>query len=110
MLAQIAIFFFGFRPLSQVATDVARVESGQAARLEGHYPRELEPLARNVNRLLETEKSNQSRIRNALDSLAHSLKTPLAVIQAGLPLHGGDSEASMQSAVNEMERLIATTT
>jgi len=63
---------------------------------------------RNVNRLLETEKSNQQRIRNALDSLAHSLKTPLAVIQAGLPLHGGAGEASMQNAVEEMKRLIAT--
>ena len=108
VLAQMVIFFFGFRPLGQVASDVARVESGKAERLEGDYPRELEPLARNVNRLLETEKSNQARIRNALDSLAHSLKTPLAVIQAGLPLHGGKAEASMQGAVDEISHLIAT--
>ncbi len=107
-LAQLVIFFYGFRPLRQVAGDVARVESGQAPRLEGNYPRELEPLARNVNRLLETEKSNQERIRNALDSLAHSLKTPLAVIQAGLPLHGGKAEASMQNAVDEISHLIGT--
>jgi two-component system sensor histidine kinase PhoQ len=108
VLAQVMIFFFGVRPLRQVARDVARVESGQASRLEGQYPLELEPLARNVNLLLETEKSNQARIRNALDSLAHSLKTPLAVIQAGLPLHGGDAADSMQHAVDEMSRLIAT--
>ena len=108
LLAQIVIFFFGFRPLRQVAGDVALVESGQASRLEGRYPLELEPLARNVNLLLETEKSNQARIRNALDSLAHSLKTPLAVIQAGLPLHGGDAAGTMQNAVDEMSRLIAT--
>ena len=108
VLSQVLIFFFGFRPLRKVASDVARIESGQAERLQGDYPRELEPLARNVNRLLETEKSNQDRIRNALDSLAHSLKTPLAVIQAGLPLHGGDAEGSMQNAVDEMSRLIAT--
>lgn len=107
-LAQLLIFFYGFRPLRQVAGDVARVELGQAPRLEGHYPRELEPLARNVNRLLETEKSNQDRIRNALDSLAHSLKTPLAVIQAGLPLHGGKAETSMQNAVDEIRHLIGT--
>jgi len=104
VMAQIVIFFFAFRPLRRVARDVARVESGQASRLEGRYPLELEPLARNVNLLLETEKSNQARIRNALDSLAHSLKTPLAVIQAGLP----SSESSMQNALDEMSRLIAT--
>lgn len=108
VLAQLVFLFLVFRPLGRVAGDVARVESGRADRLDGEYPRELEPLVRNVNRLLETEKSNQQRIRNALDSLAHSLKTPLAVIQAGLPLHGGAAEGSMQDAVEEMKRLIAT--
>jgi two-component system sensor histidine kinase PhoQ len=108
VIAQLVIFFFGFRPLSRVAGDVARVESGGAERLEGHYPKELEPLVRNVNRLLETEKSNQTRIRNALDSLAHSLKTPLAVIQAGLPQHGGEQAGSMQGAVDEISHLVAT--
>jgi two-component system sensor histidine kinase PhoQ len=108
VVAQFLIFMLGFRPLRQVARDVARIESGQASRLEGRYPSELEPLARNVNRLLDTEKSNQQRIRNALDSLAHSLKTPLAVIQAGLELHGGKAAQPMQNAADEINRLIAT--
>ena len=104
LVAQMVILYLGFRPLRQVTLDVARVESGQASRLEGRYPVELEPLVRNVNRLLETEKSNQTRIRNALDSLAHSLKTPLAVIQAGL----SRQDSTLQNAVDEMSRLIAT--
>ena len=108
VLAQVLIGLLVLRPLGRVAQDVAGIESGAAKRLEGDYPRELEPLARNVNRLLETEKSNQARIRNALDSLAHSLKTPMAVIQAGLPLHGGKSEESMQNALDEMQHLVAT--
>jgi len=107
-LAQALLLAVVFRPLGRVAGDVARIESGQAERLEGRYPRELEPLVRNVNRLLETEQSNQRRIRNALDSLAHSLKTPLAVIQAGLPQSESASAESMQSALDEMRRLIAT--
>jgi two-component system sensor histidine kinase PhoQ len=108
VLAQLLMLFLGFRPLRQVARDVGRIESGQAPKLEGNYPRELEPLARNVNRLLETEKSNQQRIRNALDSLAHSLKTPLAVIQAGLELYGGEAAKPMRDAADEMHHLIAT--
>jgi two-component system sensor histidine kinase PhoQ len=108
VLAQVVFLVFVFRPLGRVAGDVARVESGLAERLDGRYPRELEPLVRNVNRLLDTEQSNQQRIRNALDSLAHSLKTPLAVIQAGLAPGSGSAETSMQSAVEEMKRLIAT--
>jgi len=110
ILALSQVFFLAlvFRPLGRVAADVARIESGRAERLEGRHPRELEPLVRNVNRLLETEQSNQQRIRNALDSLAHSLKTPLAVIQAGLPQLDKTAADSMQNAVDEMRRLIAT--
>jgi len=108
VLAQLLIAYLVFRPLRRVAQDVASIESGKSERLPDAYPKELEPLARNVNRLLETEQSNQARIRNALDSLAHSLKTPLAVIQAGLPLHGGEAEGSMQNAVDEMQHLVAT--
>jgi two-component system sensor histidine kinase PhoQ len=108
ILAQGVILFLVFRPLGKVARDVARIESGQADRLEDNYPRELEPLARNVNRLLATEKSNQERIRNALDSLAHSLKTPLAVIQSGLSRQGSGADESIQKAVDEMNHLVTT--
>jgi two-component system sensor histidine kinase PhoQ len=108
VVAHLIILMLGFRPLRRIARDVARIESGQASCLQGSYPREIEPLARNLNRLLETEKSNQQRIRNALDSLAHSLKTPLAVIQAGLGLQDGKSAQPMQNAVDEMNHLIAT--
>jgi len=107
-LAQMIFLVAAFRPLGRVARNVARVESGKAERLEGDYPRELEPLVRNVNRLLDTEQANQQRIRNALDSLAHSLKTPLAVIQAGVPADPERVDGSVQDALDEMRRLIAT--
>jgi two-component system, OmpR family, sensor histidine kinase PhoQ len=108
LLAQFMLIYLGFRPLQKVAGDVERVESGQALRLEGHYPREIEPLARNVNKLLETEKANQQRYRNALDSLAHSLKTPLAILRAGLETDGPSAQTSMRKAVDEMNQLVTT--
>jgi len=108
LLAQFMLIYLGFRPLQKVAGDVVRVESGLAPRLEGHYPREIEPLARNVNKLLETEKANQQRYRNALDSLAHSLKTPLAILRAGLETDSPSAQNSMRKAVDEMNHLVAT--
>ncbi len=108
LLAQFMLIYLGFRPLQKVAGDVVRVESGLAPRLEGNYPREIEPLARNVNKLLETEKANQQRYRNALDSLAHSLKTPLAILRAGLEIDGPAAQISMRKAVDEMTQLVAT--
>jgi len=105
--AQFLFFALSLRPLQRVARDVAQIESGQREQLDGRYPRELEPLTRNLDRLLRTEKANQARYRSALDSLAHSLKTPLAIIRSGLA--GGsqrDAEA-MQEAVSDMQHLIA---
>jgi two-component system sensor histidine kinase PhoQ len=61
-----------------------------------------------VNRLLDTEKANQSRYRNALDSLAHSLKTPLSVIRSSLPADTTEKSDVVQNAVSDMQRLIAT--
>ena len=94
-------FFFalGLRPLRKIAGDVAAIESGARESLAGPYPRELEPLTRNLDRLLKTEKANQARYRSALDSLAHSLKTPLAVIRAGLSKNTGPESAGMETGV-----------
>ena len=105
--AQFLFFALSLRPLRQVAQDVAKIESGQSDQLDGPYPRELEPLTRNLDRLMRTEKANQARYRNALDSLAHSLKTPLAVIRSGLSGGSERDKAAMQEAVDDMQHLIA---
>jgi two-component system sensor histidine kinase PhoQ len=108
LLFQLLMIYVGFRPLRRVAQDVAGIESGKAPRLQGHYPVELEPLARNINHLLASEQASQRHYRNALDSLAHSLKTPLAVIRAGLELDGAEAKGSMRKAADDMNVLIAT--
>jgi len=108
LLAQSLLIWLAFRPLQSIASDVAAVESGKAESLVGGYPTELDPLVRNLNRLLATEKANQSRYRNALDSLAHSLKTPLAVIRSGLDESGPESAAAMRRATDEMSHLVST--
>lgn len=108
LAAQLVMIYLGFRPLQKVAQDVALVETGQESQLRGHYPRELEPLARNVNQLLATEKANQLRYRNALDSLAHSLKTPLAILQTGLETDSPAARLAMRRAAEDMNKLVAT--
>lgn len=108
LLAQTLLIWLAFRPLERIAGDVAAIESGGAEALTGPHPAELDPLVRNLNKLLATEKANQQRYRNALDSLAHSLKTPLAVIKSGLEDSGPDSTAAMRRATEEMNHLIST--
>jgi two-component system sensor histidine kinase PhoQ len=108
VLAQLVLLTLGLRPLRRITQDISGIESGKLERLEGHYPKELEPLKRNLNHLLDTEKANQTRYRNALDSLAHSLKTPLSVIRASLPSDASPKTEAMEDAVTDMQRLIAT--
>ncbi len=108
VLAQILLLALGLRPLRRITEDISGIESGKLERLEGNYPRELEPLQRNLNHLLDTEQANQSRYRNALDSLAHSLKTPLSVIRSSLPSDNSPKTLAIQDAVTDMQHLIAT--
>lgn len=75
---------WGTSPLRQLATKLKQVENGKAARLEGDYPWELRGITNNLNELLATEQRQRQRYHATLSDLAHSLKTPLAVIQAEL--------------------------
>ena len=108
VIAQLVLLTLGLRPLRRITQDISAIESGGLERLEDKYPRELEPLKRNLNRLLDTEKANQTRYRNALDSLAHSLKTPLSVIRSSLPADTSAKTTVIEDAVSDMQRLIAT--
>jgi len=108
VLAQLLFLTLGLRPLRRITRDIAGIESGKLQRLEDHYPKELEPLIRNINNLLETEKANQARYSNALDSLAHSLKTPLSVIRSSLPADTAAKSEAVNNAVSDMQHLIAT--
>lgn len=74
-------------PLSRLNNQIRLAESGQIKRIEQHYPPELEKLKSSINHLLDTEQQQRSRYKNSLSDLAHSLKTPLAVLSGttGLP-------------------------
>lgn len=82
LLLQLIWLIWTLKPLSTLQQEVKAIEQGQAQRLTGHYPKELSPLTSQLNQLLDTEQKQRSRYRNALSDLAHSLKTPLAVLQA----------------------------
>ncbi|MFK8015329.1 MAG: ATP-binding protein [Gammaproteobacteria bacterium] len=68
-------------PLRQAADEIQDIEQGERRELSTGYPTELAGLTRNTNRLLSAERKRRSRYRNTLGNLAHSLKTPLAVLR-----------------------------
>lgn len=99
---------WGLRPLKRVADELTALESGRQTRIAGEYPKELERLTSNLNTLLAHEHTRQQRYRDALADLAHSLKTPLAVLRGAM--QGDDSEqakaAVVDSQVEQMDRIV----
>jgi two-component system sensor histidine kinase PhoQ len=84
LLAQLLLLRWGLAPLRQVAGEIQRIEGGEQERIEGRYPTEITGLTQNLNTLLQQERVRQARYREALSFLAHSLKTPLAVLRNSL--------------------------
>lgn len=82
LAAQLLVLRWGLRPLRTVATEIDAIEDGRQEALQSHYPRELRPLTERLNTLLRHERAQQTRYKDALGDLAHSLKTPLAVLRA----------------------------
>ncbi|WP_260961205.1 ATP-binding protein [Pseudomonas citri] len=72
---------WGLRALRRLSQELDEIESGARESLSGEHPRELLRLTGSLNRLLYSEREQRSRYRDSLDDLAHSLKTPLAVLQ-----------------------------
>lgn len=81
ILTQTLILRWGLKPLRYVAEDLLRIENGKEKRLTAQYPKEITPLTRNLNQLLDSSQLQLTRYRDALGNMAHSLKTPIAVLQ-----------------------------
>jgi len=71
---------FGLMPLRRISNALHAIRSGRAERLEGEFPTEIEPLAREVNALIDTNRDIVVRARTHVGNLAHALKTPISVL------------------------------
>jgi two-component system sensor histidine kinase PhoQ len=85
---------WGLKPLGRVTAEVSAVESGRQTRILGAYPNELRRLTDNLNALLAQEAARRQRLDQALGDLAHSLKTPLAVIEGEVTERGVDARGA----------------
>ncbi|MDO9475706.1 MAG: ATP-binding protein [Pseudohongiella sp.] len=81
LIFQLLLLRWGLSPLRRLARDLKQIENGLAESLGNHYPSELSSVTQNLNLLIQSERKQQTRYRTTLGDLAHSLKTPLAVIQ-----------------------------
>lgn len=93
-------------PLRRMEREIHQVEEGRSEALGGGYPRELSGVATNLNTLLIGERKRVARYRDTLGNLAHSLKTPLAVMRAALASNNSASEAVLNPEIDRMSAII----
>ena len=85
---------YGLAPLKRISDAIADIRSGRAERLEGRFPVEIAPLARETNALIDANREIVERSRTHVGNLAHAIKTPLSVIVNEAASHGADPFAS----------------
>lgn len=102
------ILHWSLKPLRRIARQVSEIEAGRCTELDGPYPRELQALTENLNALIQHSQKHLERYRHALGDLAHSLKTPLAVLHGGVENSHSDTElrATVQQQLEQMNRIV----
>ncbi|WP_152045386.1 ATP-binding protein [Aureimonas psammosilenae] len=80
----------GLRPLTNVRRALGEVRAGRAERLVGRFPVEIRPLTVELNALIDNNRRIVERARTQVGNLAHSLKTPLAVLMNEAGIIGGE--------------------
>ncbi|MGH8505919.1 MAG: ATP-binding protein [Stenotrophobium sp.] len=98
LLVQTLVLRWSLRPVRSLTHELQGVESGKQSQIDGTYPIELTPLTLALNSMIQVDRNQQTRYRNALGDLAHSLKTPLAI------LHGMMEQEKVDADIRERLR------
>jgi two-component system sensor histidine kinase PhoQ len=114
LAASFVLFRVVTRPLRRLTERVTAVEQGEAETLGVGWPDELAGVTAHLDRFIVQERGLRERYRTLTDDLAHSLKTPLAVLRNSLaeaPVGGDGAPAAdhelLRAQVARMETVLA---
>lgn len=96
----------GLKPLYNLALELKEIEDGNSESLSGNYPNELSRLTGNLNRLVDSERKQRERYHQRLGDLAHSLKTPLAVISNAVSEPDDDLPEIVKTQYQRMNQIV----
>jgi two-component system sensor histidine kinase PhoQ len=105
LLALAGLLRWMLAPLRRLASQIREVEQGERDQLGSSWPTELTGVVANLNTLLAAERTRIARYRDTLGNLAHSLKTPLAVLRASFP-PGAPGAAQVNQQVERMTAIV----
>lgn len=109
LVLQWLLLRWSLQPLRSVSRELKAVEEGRREGLSGDYPEELKGLTGHLNAFIRAEREHLQRYRNTLSDLAHSLKTPLAVLRSGLETESVDPAVRerLREQLTRMDELVA---
>tara|TARA_R110002124_G_scaffold9586_9_gene49251 strand:+ start:10608 stop:11981 length:1374 start_codon:yes stop_codon:yes gene_type:complete len=99
---------FAMRPVDRLSAAIESVREGDSAAVTGTYPREIAPLAEEVNELLRSNTQIIERARNQVGNLAHGLKTPIAVLRNEAGAQKGALADVVLSESDKMSAIVST--
>lgn len=102
----LVLVVWALRPLRGLNGQLQALNRGEVATISEHYAREIRPLVNNLNQLLAREQAGRERYRNALADLAHTIKTPLAVLRTELHQTRPD-QALMLEQIQRLDDIVA---
>jgi len=94
------------QPMRRLEREIKEIEAGARQRLGELWPSELTVVTSNLNALLDGERTRIQRYRDTLGNLAHSLKTPLAVMRQLLGAGEGAGKAALNTEIDRMNGII----
>ncbi|NBC37395.1 sensor histidine kinase [Novosphingobium sp. FSY-8] len=102
-----AIITLGLRPFRRLGAAVDALRNGRAARVDGDWPDEIAPLVQDLNAYAARNAQIVARGRVAAGALAHSLRTPLAImVDEAERLAEGTAPEAARTLLDESERML----
>ncbi|MGR3379263.1 sensor histidine kinase [Salipiger abyssi] len=104
-----AQLWVGLRPLSGLGARVAALRAGTTDRMGADWPREVRPVATEIDALLTAREAETERARARAADLAHGLKTPLQALMGEADRLRGSGAISQAEAIEDTARAMRRT-
>ena len=98
--------FLGLKPLGYIQQSLSKVRNGEVDYLPTDFPSEIQPLADELNALLDHNNEIVERSRTQVGNLAHALKTPLAVLRNEARMNDGAMSVTVAKQTENMHKYV----
>lgn len=106
ILINMAIIVYALRPLVRIRQALEMIRAGKSDRIDTRLPAEIAPIAKEMNALIDNNRRIVERFRTQVGNLAHSLKTPLAVLINEAAHTGGQNGQLIRQQATAMQAQI----